>query len=139
MCSARYAARSPAPRNPRVIAPACHFTALPPLRAVADIRTLLLNMQHLINAFRPFQAREELIAAVQAQVDSKQRLLDGLRDACDEAARLSVVDDEAHADTDAGGSGASEAAATARGAPGWELGTLERLLGTSLVSAPAGS
>ena len=52
----------------------------------AQVRTLLLNVQHLLNSLRPFEAREELIAAVQAQVDGKRRLIEELRSACEAAA-----------------------------------------------------
>ena len=118
---------------------------MPPF-AVADIRTLLLNMQHLINSFRPYQARAELIAAVQAQVDAKQRLLDGLRDASTRAAELGV-DETADGES---GEAASEAAArderhdegggtaaAAGASSSWELAELERLLGTQLGAAGA--
>jgi hypothetical protein len=47
---------------------------------VTKIRSLLLNMQHLLSSFRPYQAREELIAAVQAQVAAKQQLVDECRE-----------------------------------------------------------
>ena len=46
---------------------------------VAKIRTLLLNLQHLLNSLRPYAAREEVIAAVGAQLQSKQDLIDELR------------------------------------------------------------
>jgi hypothetical protein len=39
---------------------------------VDEMRHLMLNMQHLINTFRPYQAREELISVAQAQVDAKR-------------------------------------------------------------------
>ena len=44
----------------------------PPLRcvtAVAEIRTLFLNLQYLLNMLRPYQAREELIGLVEGQID----------------------------------------------------------------------
>ena len=71
--------------------------------AVAKIRTLLLNVQHLLNSFRMYQAREDLIASVQAQVDAKQRLIDGLRSGV--AACASAADEE-----DGAQGGAAEAA-----------------------------
>ena len=54
------------------------------------MRMLLLNMQHLINKFRPYQAREELIAIAQAQVDAKRMLLEECRDAAAQCAILNV-------------------------------------------------
>ena len=43
-------------------------------------------MQHLINTFRAYQAREDLISIMQAQVDAKQKLADQLRRRCTEVA-----------------------------------------------------
>jgi MED7 protein len=48
---------------------------------VDEMRHLMLNMQHLINTFRPYQAREELISVAQAQVDAKRALLEQCRGA----------------------------------------------------------
>lgn len=89
---------------------------------VGEIRALLLNVQHLLNSLRPFQAREELIAAVQAQVDGKRRLIEELRGACEEAAQCGQLQDEEPAPMeeeqsvadDGGGAGPSEASVAAR-------------------------
>ena len=54
--------------------------------AVEQIRTLLINMQHLINTFRAYQAREDLISIMQAQVDAKRKLVDQLQRRCAEVA-----------------------------------------------------
>ena len=46
---------------------------------------MLLNMQHLLNSFRPFQAREQLISELQGQLDDKRGLIELLgaqRDKC---------------------------------------------------------
>jgi len=53
---------------------------------VEQIRILLINMQHLINTFRAYQAREDLISIMQAQVDAKQKLVDQLQRRCAEVA-----------------------------------------------------
>ena len=58
----------------------------PPLRcvtAVAEIRTLFLNLQYLLNMLRPYQAREELIGLVEGQIEEKRRLIKELGGACD--------------------------------------------------------
>lgn len=39
-------------------------------------------MQHLINSLRPYRAREDLIDIAQAQIDSKKKLVQELREAC---------------------------------------------------------
>ena len=49
--------------------------------AVAKLRTVLLNMQHLLNSLRPYQAREELIAILRSQLDAKRQLIEELRSA----------------------------------------------------------
>ena len=57
-----------------------------PLRcvtAVAEIRTLFLNLQYLLNMLRPYQAREELIGLVEGQIEEKRRLIKELEGACD--------------------------------------------------------
>ena len=60
---------------------------------VGEIRNLMLNMQHLLNSLRAFQAREELIALVQAQVDAKQRLIDEIRESCEECRNADALHD----------------------------------------------
>ena len=63
--------------------------------AVEDIKTLLLNMHHLINSFRSHHAREEVVASLQAQVVAKQRLLNELDVACGQASwEIGVPEDE---------------------------------------------
>ncbi|KAL3901972.1 MAG: hypothetical protein SGPRY_012207, partial [Prymnesium sp.] len=47
-----------------------------------EIKTLLINAHHLLNSFRVHQAREEIIAHVQAQLTAKQQMLDELDAAC---------------------------------------------------------
>jgi hypothetical protein len=47
------------------------------------MRNLLLNIQHLLNSFRPYQAREELISELQGQLDDKRGLIELLRSQCD--------------------------------------------------------
>lgn len=89
----------------------CHRRRAPPTLcdcAVAKLRTLLLNMQHLLNSLRPYQAREELIATMTAQVDAKQQLIDELRSAA--AACATCGTDAEQEDGDKGGGGSSSAA-----------------------------
>jgi len=62
---------------------------------VADIRTLLLNMQHLINTFRPFEAREQLLSILQEQVDAKRRLISEIEEACTAAVEARQMGDGA--------------------------------------------
>lgn len=59
---------------------------------VAHIQTLLLNMHHLLNSFRPHHAFDQLIGILQAQVDAKQKLLDELDAASCSAHDISVED-----------------------------------------------
>ena len=66
---------------------------------VAKIRTLLLNLQHLLNSLRPYAAREEVIAAVGAQLQSKQDLIDELRSA---AAEIKACGEEEEGEATAG-------------------------------------
>ena len=70
---------------------------------VDEMRHLMLNMQHLLNTFRPYQAREELISIAQAQVDAKRALLEQCRRAISACAVCQ--------DGDALGSGSAAAAA----------------------------
>ena len=59
---------------------------------VGEIRNLMLNLQHLLNSLRGFEAREELISIVQAQVDAKRELVDALRKSCEECKSSSTLD-----------------------------------------------
>ena len=67
-----------------------HACGWPRVCAVAKIRTLLLNLQHLLNSLKPYAAREEIIAAVSAQLQSKQALIDELRSGAAESAGCGV-------------------------------------------------
>ncbi|KAI1091055.1 MED7-domain-containing protein [Rostrohypoxylon terebratum] len=53
-----------------------------------DIRDLFMNFHHLINEYRPHQARESLISMMQAQLDRTRAETDAIRDAKDKADRV---------------------------------------------------
>lgn len=46
---------------------------------VSDLRTLFVNFHHLINEYRPHQARESLILMMQDQLDKSRAETDGIR------------------------------------------------------------
>ncbi|KAI0107706.1 MED7-domain-containing protein [Hypoxylon sp. NC0597] len=54
----------------------------------ADIRDLFINFHHLINEYRPHQARESLISMMQAQLDRTRAETNAIRDAKDKAERI---------------------------------------------------
>ncbi|KAI0378952.1 MED7-domain-containing protein [Hypomontagnella monticulosa] len=53
-----------------------------------DIRDLFINFHHLINEYRPHQARESLISMMQAQLDRTRAETNAIRDAKDKAERI---------------------------------------------------
>ncbi|XXG95362.1 hypothetical protein Hte_001624 [Hypoxylon texense] len=55
---------------------------------VNDIRDMLINFHHLINEYRPHQARESLISMMQAQLDRTRAETSAIRDAKDKAERI---------------------------------------------------
>lgn len=82
---------------------------------ISDIRDLFINFHHLINEYRPHQARESLIAMMQAQLDRTRAETDAIRDAKEKVERvleglgsLKIDDDDDDYDgdgNDAGGGG----------------------------------
>ncbi|KAI8945183.1 mediator complex, subunit Med7 [Xylaria longipes] len=55
---------------------------------VTDLRDLFINFHHLINEYRPHQARESLIALMQSQLDRTRAETNAIRDAKDHAERV---------------------------------------------------
>ena len=82
---------------------------------VTDLRTLFLNFQHLLNTFRPHEAREELIGIVTQQTAAKRELIDQLDAACKDAleeaggGEPSELDEPAWASTAEAEGGSAEA------------------------------
>ncbi|KAJ2977173.1 hypothetical protein NUW58_g7891 [Xylaria curta] len=55
---------------------------------ITDIRDLFINFHHLINEYRPHQARESLITMMQSQLDRTRAETNAIRDAKDKAERV---------------------------------------------------
>lgn len=49
-------------------------------RKIEDLRTLFINMHHLINEYRPHQARETLIVMMEEQVERCRGEVNGVRE-----------------------------------------------------------
>lgn len=47
---------------------------------VQDLRTLFINFHHLLNEYRPHQARESLILMMQDQLEKSRRETEGIRE-----------------------------------------------------------
>ncbi|KAK7964408.1 Mediator of RNA polymerase II transcription subunit 7 [Apiospora saccharicola] len=94
---------------------------------VKDIRDLFYNFHHLINEYRPHQARESLIATMQSQLDRLRAETTAIRDSKEKVERMLEglgslkIDQEEVAATVTGGTGAATASTTA----GKGMGELE--------------
>ncbi|KAI1435457.1 MED7-domain-containing protein [Xylaria sp. CBS 124048] len=55
---------------------------------INDLRDLFINFHHLINEYRPHQARESLISMMQSQLDRTRAETNSIRDAKDKAERV---------------------------------------------------
>ncbi|KAI3324348.1 MED7-domain-containing protein [Xylariaceae sp. AK1471] len=55
---------------------------------ITDIRDLFINFHHLVNEYRPHQARESLISMMQSQLDRTRAETNAIRDAKDKAERV---------------------------------------------------
>ncbi|GAW13778.1 hypothetical protein ANO14919_031670 [Xylariales sp. No.14919] len=55
---------------------------------ITDLRDLFINFHHLINEYRPHQARESLISMMQSQLDRTRAETNAIRDAKDKAERI---------------------------------------------------
>ncbi|KAI0112551.1 mediator complex, subunit Med7 [Nemania sp. FL0031] len=55
---------------------------------IKDIQDLFINFHHLINEYRPHQARESLISMMQSQLDRTRAETNAIRDAKDKAERV---------------------------------------------------
>ncbi|KAI1841841.1 hypothetical protein JX266_011919 [Neoarthrinium moseri] len=55
---------------------------------ITDIRDLFLNFHHLINEYRPHQARESLISMMQSQLDRTRAETNAIRDVKEKVERL---------------------------------------------------
>ena len=80
---------------------------------VERIRSIFFNLQHLINTFRPYQAREDLIEILQSQIDKKRALVERLKAHCVECAKDGDSGDGRGAPADAGADGSGTSAAAA--------------------------
>ncbi|KAI1116546.1 mediator complex, subunit Med7 [Nemania sp. NC0429] len=55
---------------------------------ITDLRDLFINFHHLINEYRPHQARESLISMMQSQLDRTRAETNAIRDAKDKTERV---------------------------------------------------
>ncbi|KAK9468904.1 mediator of RNA polymerase [Lipomyces arxii] len=52
---------------------------------VDEIRVLLINIHHILNQYRPHQARESVISLMESELIRKQSQIKLIRDACENA------------------------------------------------------
>ncbi|KAJ9144119.1 Mediator of RNA polymerase II transcription subunit 7 [Pleurostoma richardsiae] len=86
---------------------------------IGDIRTILINVHHALNEYRPHQARQSLIDLMQGQLDRTRAETAAVRAATDKA--RSVLEGLGSIDVPAGGVPPAAAAMAAGGLAGKEL------------------
>ncbi|KAG5360112.1 Mediator of RNA polymerase II transcription subunit 7 [Yarrowia sp. B02] len=48
-----------------------------------NVRVLLINIHHILNEYRPHQARESLVTLMQQQINDKKQHVENIRQSCD--------------------------------------------------------
>lgn len=83
---------------------------------MADLRTLLINMHHALNEYRPHQARESAAELMQDLLDRTRRETAGVQEVVERGRRVLEGLGSLGVDGDGGGAAAAAATATAAAA-----------------------